>query len=92
LCIFIIIKNENARTEQQLDIKTLLCIDRDDPSKISRRKTPKPRCKENQDEKMMRKAPPKNSTKDKFLVIPETLNRYRDPRRLKNHQNLANNH
>jgi hypothetical protein len=86
-------KNENARTEQQLDIKTLLCIDRDNPSRISRRKTPNPRCKDNQNENMMRKALPKNSTKDRFLVIPQTLNsHYRDPRRLNNHQNLPSNH
>jgi hypothetical protein len=39
-------KNENARTEQQIDVKTPLCIDKDNPSRISRRKTPNPRCKE----------------------------------------------
>jgi hypothetical protein len=62
-------KNENARTEQKLDIKTLLCIDRDNPSRISRRKTPSSRCRDNQNEKMMRKELPKNSTKDMFHVI-----------------------
>jgi hypothetical protein len=86
-------KNENARIEQQLDIKTLFCIDRDNPSRISRRKTLSPIYKDNQHEKMMRKAPPKNSTKDRFLVIAQTLNsHYRDPRRLNNHQNLSSNH
>jgi hypothetical protein len=86
-------KNENERNEQQLDIKTLLCIERDNPSRISRRKTLSPRCKDNQNENMMRKTPPKNSTKDKFPVIPQTLNNhYRDLRRLINHQNLPNNH
>jgi hypothetical protein len=85
-------KNENARTEKQLDIKTLLCIDRDNSSRISRRKIPSPRCKDNQNEKMTRKALPKNSTKDRFPIIPQTLNsHYRDPRRLNNHQNLPNN-
>jgi hypothetical protein len=86
-------KNENARTEQKIDIKTLLCIDRDNPSRISRIKTPNPRCKDNQNEKRMKKEAPKNSTKDRFLVIPKTLNsHYRDPRRLSNHQNLPRNH
>jgi hypothetical protein len=86
-------KNENARIEQQLDIKTLLCIDRDNLSRISRSKTPSPMYNENQNEKKMRKAPPKNSTKDRFFVIPQTLNsHYRDPRRLNNHQSLPNNH
>jgi hypothetical protein len=47
-------KNENARTEQQIDIKTLLCIDRGNASRISRIKTPSPRCKDNQNENMMR--------------------------------------
>jgi len=55
-------KNENARTGHHLDIKTLLCIDKGNTSRISRSKTPIPRCKENQNEKMMRKTPPKNST------------------------------
>jgi hypothetical protein len=86
-------KNENARTEQQIYIKTLLCIDRDNSSRISMSKIPSPRYKENQNEKMMRKAPPKNSTKDRFLVIPQTLNsHYIDPRSLNNHQNLPSNH
>jgi hypothetical protein len=85
-------KNENARTKQQLDIKTL-CIDRDNSSRRSRRKTPSPMYKDNQKEKMMRKASPKNSTKDRFPVIPPTLNsHYRDPIRLNNHQNLPSNH
>jgi hypothetical protein len=49
--------------------------------------------KDNQNEKMMRKAPPKNSTKDNFPAIPHTLNSdYRDPTRLNNHQNPPNNH
>ena len=86
-------KNENARTKQQLDIKTLLCIDRDNPSRISRSKTPIPMYKDNQNEKVMIKNPPKNSTKYRFPVIPQALNRhYRDPRRLNKHQNLPNNH
>jgi hypothetical protein len=85
-------KNENARTKQQLDIKTLLCIDRDNSSSISRRKTPWPMYKDTQNKNMTRKALPKNSTKDKYLVISQTLNsHYRDPRRLRNHQNLPNN-
>jgi hypothetical protein len=43
--------------------------------------------------RMMRKAPPKNSTKERFPVIPQTLNNHnRDPRRLNNHQNPPNNH
>jgi hypothetical protein len=42
--------------------------------------------------RMMRKAPPKNSTKERFLVIPQTLNSHnRDLRRLSNHQNLPSN-
>jgi hypothetical protein len=44
-------KNENARTERQLDINTLMCLDIDNPCRISRRKTPNPWCKENQNEK-----------------------------------------
>jgi hypothetical protein len=79
-------KNENARTRKQLDIKTLLCINRDNPSRISRIKTLIPKCKNNQNEKMMRKARPKNSAKDKFPIIPQTVRSdHRDPRRLNNH-------
>jgi hypothetical protein len=49
--------------------------------------------KDNQNEKMMRKTPPRNSTKDRFPVIPQALNRhYRDPRRLNKHQIPPNNH
>jgi hypothetical protein len=74
-------------------IKNLLCIERDNSRRIPRKKTPIPMYKDNQNENMMRKTPPKNSTKDKFLVIPQTLNsHYRDPRRLNNPQNLPNNH
>jgi len=73
--------------------KTLLCIERDNSSRIPRRKTCSPMYKDNQNEKMMRKTLPKNSTKDRFPVIPQTLNsHYRDPRRLNNLQNPPNNH
>ena len=49
--------------------------------------------KDNQNEKMTRKALPKNSTKDEFPAIPQTLNsHYKDLRRLNNHQNPPNNH
>jgi hypothetical protein len=49
--------------------------------------------KDNQNENMMRMNPPRNSTKDKFLVIPQTLNsHYRDPGRLNNQQNPPKNH
>ena len=42
--------------------------------------------------KMMRKAPTKNSTKERLHVIPQTLNSHnRDPRRLNNHQNPPRN-
>ena len=42
--------------------------------------------------KMMRKGLPKNSTKERFPVIPHTLNSHnKDPRRLNNHQNLPSN-
>jgi hypothetical protein len=36
-------KNENARTEHQLYIKALLCIDRDNPSRVSRSKKTHPK-------------------------------------------------
>ena len=56
-------------------------------------KTPNPICNDNQMKMMMRKAPPKNSTKERFPIIPQKLNSHnRDPRRLNNHQNLPNNH
>jgi hypothetical protein len=43
--------------------------------------------KENKNEKMKRKTSPKNSTKRRFLVIPQVVNRhYRDLRRLNKHQ------
>jgi hypothetical protein len=78
---------------QQLDIKILLYVNRDNSSRMSRSKTPSPSCKDNKMKKMMRKAPPKNSTKERFLVIPHTLNSHnRGPRRLKNHLNLPSNH
>jgi hypothetical protein len=49
--------------------------------------------KDNQNEKVMRKTLPKNSTPDRFLVIPQTLNsHYRDPRRLNKHQIPPSNH
>jgi hypothetical protein len=49
--------------------------------------------KDNQNEKVMRKTLPKNSTPDRFPVIPETLNRhYRDLRRLNKHQIPPNKH
>jgi hypothetical protein len=38
--VFSINKNENERTEHQLDIKTLLYVNRDKPSRISRSKHP----------------------------------------------------
>ena len=64
-------------------------IERDNSSRIPRRKKPIPMYKDNQNENMMRKAPSKNSTKDRFPVIPQTLkNHYRDPRSLSDHQNL----
>jgi hypothetical protein len=41
----------------------------------------------------MRKTPPKNSTPNRFPVIPEKLNRhYRDLRRLNNYKIPPNNH
>jgi hypothetical protein len=43
--------------------------------------------------RMMRKAPPENSTKERFPIILQALNSHnRDPRRLNNHQNLPNKH
>jgi hypothetical protein len=73
--------------------KTLLCIERDKSSKIPRRKTTGPMYNDNQNEKVMRNTPPKNSTQDRFLVIPQTLNsHYRDLRRLNKHQISPNNH
>jgi hypothetical protein len=49
--------------------------------------------KDNQNENMMRKTPPRNSTKDRFPVTQQTLKRhYRDPRRIKKHQIPPNNH
>jgi hypothetical protein len=73
--------------------KTLLCIERDNSSRIPRSKTPNPMYKDNQNEKVMRKTPPKNSTPDRFPVIPQALNsHYRDPRRLNKHQIPPNNH
>jgi hypothetical protein len=42
---------------------------------------------------MMIKAPPKNSTKERFPIILQALNSHnRDPRRLNNHQNLPDKH
>jgi hypothetical protein len=73
--------------------KTLLCIERDNSSKIPRSETPNPMYKDNQNEKVMRNTPPKNLTPNKFPVIPQTLNsHYRDPRRLRKHQIPPNNH
>jgi hypothetical protein len=44
-------------------------------------------------EKDDEKGTAKNSTKDRFPVIPQTLNNHhRDPRILNNHQNLPSNH
>jgi len=41
----------------------------------------------------MRKTTPKNSTKKRSHVIPQTLNsHYRDPRKVNNPQNLPSNH
>jgi hypothetical protein len=41
---------------------------------------------------MMGKAPPKNSTKERFIVVPRTLNSHnKDPRRVNNHQNIPSN-
>ena len=73
--------------------KTLLCIERDNSRRISKSKTPSPMYKENKNEKVTTKTPPKNSTKERFHVIPQALNsHYRDPRRLKKHQIPPNNH
>jgi hypothetical protein len=73
--------------------KDLLCIERDNSSRITNNKTLIPMYKDNQNENMMRKTLPKNSTKDRFLVIPQELNsHYRDPRRLGKHQIPPNNH
>ena len=73
--------------------KTLLCIETYNSSRIPSSKTPNPMCKDNQNEKVMRKNPPKNSTKDRFYVIPQALNRhYRDLKRLNKHQIPPNNH
>jgi hypothetical protein len=77
----------------KLIYKTLLCIEKDKSSRITSSKTPNPMHKDNQIEKVTRKTPPKNSTPDKFLVIPQELNRhYKDPSRLKKHQIPPNNH
>jgi hypothetical protein len=49
--------------------------------------------KDNQNEKMMRKTLPRNSTKDRFPVISQALKRhYRDPRSLNKHQIPPKNH
>ena len=73
--------------------KTLLCIERDNSGRIPRNKTPNPMYKDDQNEKVMRKTPPKNSTPDRFPVIPQALdNHYRDPRRLNKHQIPPRNH
>jgi hypothetical protein len=86
-------KNEDAWIENKLDIETLLCIERDNSSRIPSNKTPIPMYKDNQNENMMRKTPPRNSNKDRFLVIPQALNRhYKDPRRINKHQIPPNNH
>jgi hypothetical protein len=56
-------------------------------------KTPSPMYQENKNENMMRKTSPKKSTKDRFPVIKQALNRhYRDPRRLDKHQIPPKNH
>ena len=65
--------------------KSLLCIERDNSSRIPSRTTPNPMYKDNQNENMMINTSPRNSTKDMFPAIPQTLNsHYRDPRRLNN--------
>jgi hypothetical protein len=70
-----------------------MCIERDNSRRIPRIRTPIPMCKDNENEKVMRKTLPKNSTPNRFLVIPQALNmHYRDLRRLNKHQIPPNNH
>jgi hypothetical protein len=54
----------------KLIYKTLLCVERDNSRRIPKRETPNPMYKDNQNEKVIRKTPPKNSTPDRFPVIP----------------------
>jgi hypothetical protein len=74
--------------------KTLLCIERDNSSRIPRRKTPSPMYKDNQNEKVMRKTPPKNSTPDRFLSshrhLTVTTETQEDSANIKSHQQPPN--
>jgi hypothetical protein len=43
--------------------------------------------------RIMRKVPPKNSNKERFPIIPQTLKSHKKyPRRLNNPQNLPSHH
>ena len=79
--------------KRNLIYKTILCIETNNSRRIPSNKTPNPMCKGNQNENIVINTPPINLTKDRFPVIPQTINiHYGDPRRLNNHPNPPNKH